>query len=58
MQLDIGNEPTLSHYEFFSSQIFGQVQTDGQMQSDAYEPTVQNAEVGSKKSIEALRRAF
>ncbi len=27
--------------------IFGQVQTDGQTESDAYEPTVQIAQVGS-----------
>ena len=40
-------------YEFFSSPIFGLVQTDGQTDrqtdSNAYEPTVQNAQVGSKK---------
>ncbi len=39
----------LSRYELKSSLIFGQVHTDGQTESDAYEPTVQNAQVGSTK---------
>ena len=40
-------------YELLSSLIFGPVrtdrQTDGQTESDAYEPTVQSAQVGSKR---------
>ncbi len=60
MQLDVGREPTLSQhlfsaysftavFKYFRSSIFSQVHTDGQTESDAYEPTVQNAQVGSKK---------
>ena len=39
---------TFSRYELFSSD-FGKVQTDGQTESDVYEPTVQFAQVGSKR---------
>ncbi len=43
---------TFQRYELLSSLIFGPVHTDGrtdrQTESDTYEPTVQNAEVGSK----------
>ena len=42
-----------SRYELLSSLIFGPVRTDRQIdrrtESDAYEPTVQSAQVGSKK---------
>ena len=37
----------MSIYELKSSLIFGPVQTDRQTKSDAYEPTVQIAQVGS-----------
>ncbi len=40
-------------YELFSNLIFGLVQTGRRTESDAYEPTVQIAQVGSK--IEPLR---
>ena len=41
-------------YELFSP-IFGQVQTDRQTESDAYEPIVQIAQVGSKKELDIGR---
>ncbi len=34
-----------------SSLIFGPVQTDGQTESDAYEPIMLSAQVGSKSGI-------
>ena len=37
-------------YELLSSLIFGKVQTDGRTESDAYEPTMQLAQVGSIKT--------
>ncbi len=63
MQLDVGSEPTLRiayvtcinldfgkvyTLKLLSSLIFGPVHMDGRTESDAYEPTVQNAQVGSK----------
>ena len=41
--------PTVkSSISILSSPIFGKVRTDGQTESDAYEPIVQVAQVGSK----------
>ncbi len=82
MQLDVGNEPTLSQqqssayitskrpikpsYPVWNITILSEIwiiiqsdfwsspyrQTDGQTESDAYEPTVQNAQVGSKMQLD------
>ncbi len=38
-------------YEFFPSPIFGLVQTDRRTESDAYEPILQIAQLGSKRSL-------
>ncbi len=45
MQLDVGSDPTLR--SAYVTCIIKSIQTDGQTESDAYEPTVQNAQVGS-----------
>ncbi len=61
-QLDVGNEPYLSQryylifwvMNYFPLLLVQSGQTDGQTESDAYEPTVQFAQVGSKNLLNCI----